>query len=141
MTTHPFAPGINDLPKIILASPDGARAEVYLHGAHVTSWIPAGDQERLYLSTASEFRSGAAIRGGVPVVFPQFSTWGPLPKHGFVRNRAWELIGVSAGSARFQLSDSDATRVIWPHAFLAEFSVTVSERRLVMELAITNRSE
>jgi glucose-6-phosphate 1-epimerase len=139
--THSFIPGINDLPKVILSSPDGACAEVYLHGAHVTSWIPAGDEERLYLSAASDFRHGAAIRGGVPVVFPQFSTWGPLPKHGFARNQTWELISVNEGSARFQLRDSDATRAIWPHAFLAEFTVTVRQRQLIMELAITNRGE
>jgi glucose-6-phosphate 1-epimerase len=139
--THPFTPGINNLPKVVLSSPDGACAEVYLHGAHVTSWIPAGDQERLYLSGASEFRDGAAIRGGVPVVFPQFSAWGPLPKHGFARNQAWELISAGAGSARFQLRDSDVTRAIWPHAFLAEFTVTLRDRQLIMELAITNRGE
>ena len=40
---------------------------------------------------------------------------------------------------RFQLRDSEATRAIWPHAFLAEFTVTVRERQLLMELAITNR--
>ena len=141
MTTRPFTPGINALPKVILSSPDGARAEVYQHGAQVTSWIPAGGQECLYLSAASEFRAGAAIRGGVPVVFPQFSSGGPLPKHGFARNQAWELIGVNEGSARFQLRDSDASRAIWPHAFLAEFSVTVRAQQLIMELAITNRGE
>lgn len=139
--THPFTPGINDLPKIMLSSPDGACAEVYLHGAHVTSWIPAGDEERLYLSAASEFRDAAAIRGGVPVVFPQFSSWGPLPKHGFARHHAWELISVNDGSARFQLRDFEASRAIWPHSFLAEFSVTIRERQLIMELAITNRGE
>jgi glucose-6-phosphate 1-epimerase len=64
-----------------------------------------------------------------------------LPKHGFARNQAWELISVSDGSARFQLSDSEATRAIWPHAFLAEFEVTVRERQLVIELAITNRGQ
>ncbi len=139
MTTNPLVLGVNNLPKVILSSPAGACAEVYLHGAHVTSWIPAGDQERLYLSPASEFRDGAAIRGGVPVAFPQFSTWGPLPKHGFARNHAWELISVNDGSARFQLRDSDASQAVWPHAFLAEFTVTVRERQLIMELAVTNR--
>jgi glucose-6-phosphate 1-epimerase len=138
MTTSPLISGVNGLPKVILSGSDGSRAEVYLHGTHVTSWIPAGDEEILYLSRASEFRDGAAIRGGVPVVFPQFSIWGLLPKHGFVRNRTWELISVSEGSARFQLRDSEATRAIWPHTFLAESTVTVCERQLVMELAITN---
>jgi glucose-6-phosphate 1-epimerase len=141
MTTNPLVLGVNNLPKVALSSPDGACAEVYLHGAHVTSWIPAGGQERLYLSAAGEFRDGAAIRGGVPVVFPQFSTWGPLPKHGFARNQAWELISVNDGSARFQLRDSDASHAIWPHAFLAEFAVAVRERQLIMELAVTNRGK
>jgi glucose-6-phosphate 1-epimerase len=139
MTTHPFIPGVNGLPKVIVASADGSRAEIYLHGAQVTSWNPAGDDERLFLSATSEFRGGAAIRGGVPVVFPQFSSWGPLPKHGFARNQAWELISMSEGSARFQLRDSDATRAIWPHAFLAEITVTVRGQLLYVELAITNR--
>ncbi len=141
MTTSPLIPGANGLPKVILANSDGSHAEVYVHGAHVTSWRPAGDEERLYLSAASEFRDGAAIRGGVPVVFPQFSNRGPLPKHGFARNQAWELISVGNGSARFQLRDSEATRAIWPNAFLAEFAVAVCERQLSMELAITNRGE
>jgi len=141
MATSPLIPGVNGLPKVILSDSGNSRADVYLHGAHVTSWIPAGDEERLFLSSASEFRDGAAIRGGVPVVFPQFSGWGPLPKHGFARNRAWELIGADAGSARFQLRDSDATRAIWPHAFLAEFMVAVPDRMLVMELVVANRGE
>ncbi len=141
MPTRPFTSGNHDLPKIVLTSSDGARAEVYVHGAHVTAWLPAGDRDRLYLSGSSLFQDGAAIRGGVPVVFPQFSGWGPLPKHGFARNRAWELVSVNDGSARFQLRDSAETRAIWPHAFLVEFSVTVRERQLIMELAITNHSE
>ncbi len=112
MTTNPLIPGVNGLPKVVVPNPDSTQAEVYLHGAHVTSWIPAGDEEQLYLSTASEFRDGAAIRGGVPVVFPQFSTWGPLPKHGFARDQAWKLVGVSPGSTRFQLRDSESTHAI-----------------------------
>jgi glucose-6-phosphate 1-epimerase len=141
MTTSPLIPGTHGLPKVSVANPAGSRVEVYLHGAHVTSWIPASADERLFLSAASEFRDGAAIRGGVPIVFPQFSNWGPLPKHGFARQQAWELISVGEGSARFQLCDSETTRAIWPHAFLAEFTVTVRERQLLMELAITNRGE
>ena len=138
MTTNGLVPGPNGLPKIRITTPDGSCAEVYAHGAHVTSWIPANDEERLYLSTASQFRDGAAIRGGVPVVFPQFSGWGPLPKHGFVRNRAWELASAAAGAARFQLRDSDSSRAIWPHAFFIECSTTLRERELVLEMTVIN---
>ncbi len=60
------APGIGGLPRLVLQAPDGARSEIYLHGAHVTSWVPAGGQERLYVSELAEFRPDAAIRGGIP---------------------------------------------------------------------------
>jgi hypothetical protein len=85
------------LPPTTLLPPDGARAEIYPHGTHVTSWVPAGGSERLFLSPASEFRPGAPIRGGVPVVFPQFSGLGSLPKHGFVRLLSWEMTLVETG--------------------------------------------
>jgi len=68
---------------------------------------------------ARRLTGGQAIRGGVPVIFPQFSMEGPLPRHGFARTRAWEFVtaGVEAGgaSASFQLVDSAETRRIWPH--------------------------
>ena len=68
------------------------RPTVYLHGAHVTSWKPARDHdERLFLSERSEFRAGTAIRGGIPVIFPQFAAEGPLPRHGFARTSEWTL--------------------------------------------------
>ena len=80
-----------------LIAPDGARAVVALHGAHVLSWTPAGAPEQLYLSPKSEFTAGQAIRGGVPVCFPQFAARGPLPKHGFARTRPWQLVSAEQG--------------------------------------------
>jgi glucose-6-phosphate 1-epimerase len=134
--------GINDLPKVILQAEDGARAEVYLHGAHVTSWAPAGGDERLFLSRTSDVKPGGAIRGGVPVVFPQFSDRGPLPKHGFARSMAWEITGQvhDAGTvtARFRLHDNAATFAIWPYRFVAELAVTVGGPALAMSLDVQN---
>jgi len=143
-------PGNGDLPRALLTSPNGARAEVYLQGAHVTSWIPAdgppGGGERLFLSRTSEFRPGAAIRGGVPVVFPQFSDLGPLPPHGFARVMPWEFMGAREGdagslTARFQVRDSHATRQVWPQAFLAELEVTLGGARLELALRVTNTGD
>ena len=137
--------GTGGLPKVSLAAPDGAQAEVYLHGAHVTSWRPPGGVERLFLSSAAEFRAGAALRGGVPVIFPQFSSLGPLPKHGFARTTPWEWVDLDSGAAsttaRFCLRDSDATRRLWPYAFLAELAVTIGGPRLEMALSVTNTGE
>ena len=130
--------------RVALLASDGARAEVYRHGAHVTSWIPEGsDNNQLFLSTRSSFSGDSAIRGGVPVIFPQFAGMGPLPKHGFARTAVWELmrIGVTASGgaeAALRLRDSAATRAIWPHAFVAVVTAAIGARTLTVTLTIEN---
>jgi len=137
-----IAEAAGGLPKLTLVAPDGARAEVYLYGAHVVSWVPAGGQERLFLSRASAFRVGVPIRGGVPVVFPQFGTTGPLPLHGLVRLMTWELAAAKAvgqgAVATFRLSDTSESRRQWDHAFLAELLVAIGGSNLSLTLAVTN---
>lgn len=136
--------GAGGLPMIQLRAADGASADVYLHGAHVTSWKPARDHdERLFLSERSEFRAGAAIRGGIPVIFPQFAAEGPLPRHGFARTSEWTLDSVTADSgdavASLSLRDSAETRAIWNHAFVATLGVRVGGDRLAVSLTVENR--
>ena len=58
-------------------------------GAQVISAEIDG-QKLFYLSPLSSPTSPA--RGGVPVLFPQFAEYGPLVKHGFVRNLTWACI-------------------------------------------------
>ena len=143
-TTPATCAGLGGLPLVTLRAADGAAAEIYLHGAHVTSWCPApGLDERLFLSARSEFRPGAAIRGGIPVIFPQFAAEGPLPRHGFARTTTWDLIGVQHAEdgdaiATLGLSDSADTRAIWPAEFRASLLVRVGGPRLVVALAVEN---
>lgn len=136
-------PGAAGLPKLELVAGDGARAEVYLHGAHVTSWTPAGGGERLFLSARSRFGPGEAIRGGIPVCFPQFAGQGPLPNHGFARISVWELVharrtDAGAAQALLRLADSPATRAHWPHPFALDLTVTATGRTLELALAVIN---
>lgn len=136
--------GEGGLTKVALAAADGARFEAYLHGAHVTAWIPAGESEsRLWLSPLAHYQAGSAIRGGIPVSFPQFADQGPLPMHGFVRTGAWSLVAAGraadgAAIARFRVGDTDATRASWPHAFSCELGVRASGATLAVELAVAN---
>jgi glucose-6-phosphate 1-epimerase len=129
-------------PAVELHSPDGARAVVLLQGAHVVSWQPAGGVEQLYLSERAVYAPGQAVRGGVPVIFPQFERRGPLPRHGFARTSAWSVAEAVTGKEDalgvFQLSDSEPTRAIWPQAFGAELTVRVGGQRLDIELAVQN---
>jgi glucose-6-phosphate 1-epimerase len=123
---------------IQLKSPDGGLARISPYGAHVLGWVTADGDERLFLSPKAEYRPGAAIRGGVPVIFPQFSEMGSLPKHGFARTQIWGVEQVSTDSAVLRLSDNDATLQIWPKHFAATYTVRVAAGHLEMTLAITN---
>lgn len=149
--TNPYVPpkrpvlvaGCNGLPKLVMTAPDGACAEVYLHGAQVTSWIPAGGREWLFVSRGNAFREDDAIRGGVPVIFPQIGSDGRLPRHGFARTLDWELVQVRQNAdgsvaAGFQLADSRASWRLWRHRFLFELQVTVGGSALDLRWRVTN---
>lgn len=145
-------------PAVHLRGPGGDRATVLLHGAHVVSWIPAGGVERLYLSPKSAYGEGQAIRGGVPVIFPQFNQRGPdfsLPKHGFARTRRWMLdvddgdgpgrsadgqAFASAGRAavRLRLEQDPLTLALWPHPFTLTLTVSLLPRQLVLALDVAS---
>ncbi len=69
------------------------RSRIFDHGAHVVGWQPEGSaQPVLWLSSATAYAAGKAIRGGIPICFPWF---GPglsgdrKPAHGFVRATPW----------------------------------------------------
>jgi len=89
-----FESGQGGLSKIVISTPLSS-GELYLHGAHLTSWQPAGQRPVLWLSAASQFAADKPIRGGVPICFPWF---GPhpedpsLPAHGVARLADWSLM-------------------------------------------------
>src|SRR5690606_10464199 len=132
-------------PAVELRLADGSRAIVLLHGAHVVSWQAAGAGEQLYLSPEAVIADGKAIRGGVPVIFPQFEQRGPdhsLPRHGLARTRAWQLdehrLAGDGALAILSLQDDQATRALWPHAFTLELTVALSPQRLDLELHVSH---
>ncbi|CAN5647559.1 D-hexose-6-phosphate mutarotase [soil metagenome] len=136
--------GRGGMPKVVLRHPSGAAAELYLYGAHLTSWRSADGEELLFLSEQAVFVPGKGIRGGVPIVFPQFGA-GPLPQHGFARSQEWTLeeSGSSADGAvfaRLVLRDNEETRTLWPHPFLAEVTVSLADS-LHVGLAVTNTGD
>lgn len=77
------------------------QAIIALHGAHLLSWVPTGQQEVLWLSPLA-LPEPAAIRGGVPICWPWFGKQG-MPnggmQHGPVRNRAWVVVSTDTQSA------------------------------------------
>ena len=131
-SSDPFQP-------LRLQGADGARLEVLPYGAHVLSWTPAGEQHnRLFLSQAAEYRDGVSVRGGVPVVFPQFSGHGSLPKHGFARVQNWELLEQRDSHCRLRLRESAQTLALWPHAFDLQLDLFIEANRLQVALSALN---
>jgi glucose-6-phosphate 1-epimerase len=128
-------------PAITLTSPDGGRAEIRLHGGHVTRWTDASGSEVIYLSPRARFDAGAAIRGGVPIIFPQFADLGPLPKHGFARTAEWEVVEQDASRTVLRLTDTPATHAVWDQAFEADLRVELTDGALEMSLAVCNTGE
>src|ERR1700722_20393577 len=135
--------GNGGLAKVSITAPDVV-GEMYLHGAHVTSWRPAGGQEVLFLSSQSRWEHGRAIRGGVPICFPWFGDKADEPKapaHGFVRTKAWRLewiVQADQGGRVSMFTESDAdTKQWWPAEFHLGYRVTFGSE-LQLELVVTN---
>ena len=131
-----------DLPTLHLVTPDGARATVALDGGHVTSWTPAAEHEdRLFVSARSFYGSGCAIRGGIPVIFPQFGPFGSLTQHGFARRCRWTVVECAEAAtdhALLRLADSADTLAQWPHAFNVDLSIAIGGQTLTVAITVRN---
>lgn len=130
------------LPSHVLCLSGGDHLRVLQHGAHLVSWV-AGGRERFFRSPNARFDGRSAIRGGVPVCFPQFNQRGPLPKHGFARHLSWEVEGpavctAETASLTLCLRDSEATRLYWPQAFEARLRVDLAPGSLQITLSVRN---
>ncbi|QCE13435.1 putative glucose-6-phosphate 1-epimerase isoform X2 [Vigna unguiculata] len=121
-----FCKGVNGLDKVILRESRGSSAEVYLYGAHVTSWKNDHGEELLFLSSKAVFKPPKAIRGGIPICFPQFGGLGTLDQHGFARNRLWSVDDdpppfptntLSKAFVDLILKTSEEDSKNWPHSF------------------------
>jgi glucose-6-phosphate 1-epimerase len=132
------------LERIVVETP-AAQATVYLQGAHLALWQPAGEKPVLFMSGQSELTAGKPIRGGVPIIFPWF---GPnandagAPMHGWARLQGWEVerTQTTGDEAEIVLTlDSAKVPGATESAFL-RFRVGIGAR-LTMQLEVENRGD
>ena len=138
--------GTDPCTRIARTATDGASLVACAHGGQVLGWTPAGGgPDRLWTSPLARCGPGEAIRGGVPVVFPQFAGRGPLPKHGVVRDRAWRADAGMArtAAARFaaEVGDDADTRQVWPHGFRVTLVATALGPALDVVLEVANTGD
>ena len=110
-------------------------------GAQVVSWLSQG-REQLFLSPLNVWDGVKAIRGGIPVCFPQFNQRGTLPKHGFARNMVWQfgqaLVTEQGINLDLTLTHNPATQKIWNCAFEARIAIALSPGSLKVTLSVSN---
>ncbi|XP_044484388.1 putative glucose-6-phosphate 1-epimerase [Mangifera indica] len=124
----------NGIDQVLLRNPRGASARISLHGGQVLSWRTDRGEELLFTSTKAIFKPPHAVRGGIPICFPQFGNRGSLEQHGFARNKIWVIDdnppplhpSDSAGKTYVDLllKPSEEDLKTWPHSF--EFRLRVS---------------
>lgn len=141
----------NNLIRARITTP-ACHGELYLQGAHVTAWQPAGSQPALFMSEKSAFAPGKAIRGGIPIIFPWFGTRTATeddprtdgPSHGFARTQPWKLdFGAYAADEMhlsLSLEPTDLSRSLGYDHFLLAYQITFG-RELRLRLSVANDGE
>ncbi|KAG5493311.1 hypothetical protein GH5_02054 [Leishmania sp. Ghana 2012 LV757] len=145
-----FTPDSRGRNSIIVHNEDGSSITVYEQGAHLSSWKSKDGREHLYLSPKAIFADRTALRGGVPLIFPQFGAYGPLlPSHGFARIRPWNVDDVQNGKVTFSLRvalfellpEGDALTDSSQNAVSLLFTIYFSNTALKLHMKVTNMSE
>lgn len=131
---------------VTLRHMSGASAEIYLFGGTLTSYKTPDGTEKIFVSPGAIFDGKKAIRGGVPLVFPQFGQPDKaMAQHGFARSSVWDVESINDSPERslliLRLSDSEETLSKWPHKFLLRFSVQLTAVSLEMKLTVTNMDD
>ena len=85
-------------------------------------------------------------RGVIPVLFPQFANAGRLQKHGFARNRSWQLRQIEQPSSdtqtqqiiEYQLPISSNDDPDWPHDARLTLRCKYQVNDVLIEFLVTN---
>ena len=131
------------LPALRIDAADGAQAIVTLFGAHLVAWQTADGRQRLFCSSRSKMDGSAPIRGGVPVIFPQFGARGPGLRHGFARVSNWRLAASDGDgdAAEFVLTEADLPQALaaaWPFEFELRLRVALHANGLELSFTVRN---
>ncbi|MGW8394367.1 D-hexose-6-phosphate mutarotase [Pseudoduganella sp. HUAS MS19] len=130
--------------EVRISTAEGAEASISLFGAHLMSWKTADGKERLFLSQRSALDGSAAVRGGVPVIFPQFATRGDGLRHGFARTSTWRIVEQANDWAELELAQTDLSRnhfQSWPRAFELRLRFELKANALAISYTVRNTGQ
>jgi len=119
----------------------GTKVVISKYGATIISWT-INDVEMVFVSPKAKLDGSKAIRGGVPICFPSFGPWAQGPQHGFARTSMWEVTETKDASegddmaVTLSLTETPA----WDQKFELNFTVTLMESSLKMNLLVKNKN-
>ena len=119
------------------------RAEVSLVGAQVTSYVPAGGEEVLFMPQDRDFSRNREMHGGIPVCWPWFGRCGEPGSriHGLARYCRWTLAERTDSNSLtrvvLKMDSSEETRQVWPHDFALRYEIELGSR-LDLRLVASN---
>ena len=122
--------------------------KLYLQGAHISAWAPAGEAEVIWMSKASMLAPAQPLRGGVPICFPWFGPGRDSSMslvHGYARLADWSLASAEDVDGTvtlvLRLTDADVAglpgAVKWQHPFELTYQVSFGVE-LAVALTVRN---
>ncbi|CAO2828569.1 unnamed protein product [Amaranthus hypochondriacus] len=134
------------LPRIVLTEPMGSSAEILLYGGQVVSWKNERREELLFMSSKAIWKPPKAIRGGIPICFPQFGNFGTLERHGLARNRMWSVDDNPAplppttnqSTVDLVLKSTEEEFKIWSQRFELRLRISLSPGKLTLIPRVRN---
>ncbi|MDH5425164.1 MAG: D-hexose-6-phosphate mutarotase [Gammaproteobacteria bacterium] len=145
-----FITGEGDIPVVEIKNSQ-ASGRISLQGAHLLSWVPAGQEDVIWLSEDATFSAGKSVRGGIPICWPWFGAHEnnpAYPAHGYARTVMWqvtETTEIDNGQTQicFKLESNQLAekyQQMWPQPTTAEYIVTLG-KTLKLELITHNNSD
>jgi glucose-6-phosphate 1-epimerase len=125
-----------EMKKNILRVAESTTLEAVDQGAHITSWQVDGE-EQLYISPLCAFEAKKAVRGGIPLIFPQFEKFGDGVRHGFARTAGW-VQAPDPEALHYSLKTKKDEYSYWPYSAELNYTARPAENALMLELAVTN---
>uniref|UniRef100_A0A7R9WVA2 glucose-6-phosphate 1-epimerase n=1 Tax=Craspedostauros australis TaxID=1486917 RepID=A0A7R9WVA2_9STRA len=135
-------------------SKSGSQCKIHSYGATVISFKAGAEgRECLFLSRDAKMDGSKAIRGGIPLVFPQFGQPDKsMPQHGFLRRNTWTQLQAfdddEAAGVSYQLalkSVQEARGGIWAEdtAFdcVCTYDIKITPTKMITTLSFENTGD
>jgi len=144
----PLAPVSASENVVELRHASGGTCKVSIYAAHLLSWCPSPGKEQIFMAELAETgKVGVAMRGGVPICWPQFGGFENAAdscklKHGFVRTSSkWSVLRRCEDSVSLVLKSDQETRTSWAKDFEFVYTVSLGSGYVRMEVEVRNDND